>query len=156
MKILDRADSCFIPPPHNKSMFTTEQILLIEQIVDRRILCNKTKQRAQSCKLYHTVVDIRQLIADNEATLRQQLGSREFDIAVLRYELSKLTTLFEGDHEWIGGADSAQKRWDSQVLNAIRTPDWPECPIEPGSKLRSYRIKAIVQLECTTMPGLPR
>jgi hypothetical protein len=121
-------------------MFTADQILLIEQIVDRRILMHKTKQRAQTHKPYHTVADVRQLIIDNEATLRQQLGIREFDIAVLRHELSKLTTLLDADRELIGSADSLQERWDHQVLNALKASDWPECPIEPGSKRRSYRF----------------
>ena len=101
---------------------------------------NKTKQRAQTRKPYHTVADVRQLIVDNEATLRQQLGIREFDIAVLRYELAKLTVLLEADLELIGSSDSLQERWDHQVLNALKSSDWPDCPIEPGTKRRSYRF----------------
>jgi hypothetical protein len=120
--------------------FTPDQILLIEQIVDRRILMHKTKQRAQTRKPYHTVADVRQLITDNQATLKQRLGFREFDIAVLRYELAKLTTLLDADLELIGSADSLQERWDHQVLNALKASDWPQCPIEPGSKRRSYRF----------------
>lgn len=123
-------------------MFTSDQLILIEQIVDRRILMHKSKQRAQTRKPYHTVADVRQLILDNEETLRHQLGVRDFDIAVLRHELAKLTTLLEADHELIGREDSHsfQPRWDSQVLNALKTSDWPECPFEPSGKRRSYRF----------------
>ena len=124
-------------------MFTPKQIQLIEQIIDQRILSNESKQKPQRSKLFHTVQEIRKLIVDNEARLRQLLGIHEFDIAVLRYELSKLTTLQDGDHELLISKKTAQKRWDSQVLNALSGCDWPGCPLEQGSRRRSYRFKAI-------------
>lgn len=122
--------------------FTPEQIKAIEKIVDCRILMHNPKHQAQATKPYHTVQDIRELIINNEAQLRIQFGDREFDIVLFRYELAKLTTLCEGDLELLtkSNSRSTQDRWARQVLNAIAIRDWPDCPIKPGSKRRSYRF----------------
>lgn len=132
------------PKTLNAMSFTPEQIAAIEDIVDRRIMMQKDKQQAHILMSYHTVPEIRKLIAINEAKLREEFGHSEFDIAVLRHKLAKLTVLREGDLELVGGAgDRAphQQRWESQVLNALKkSREWPECPIEPGARRRSYRF----------------
>lgn len=134
----------------NAMSFTPEQIAAIENIVDRRIMMHRDKQQVHTLMPYHTVPEIRRLIANNEAKLREEFGHSEFDIAVLRHKLAKLTVLREGDLELVGGGgDRAphQQRWESQVLNALKkTREWPECPIEPGVRRRSYRF--IPQLTC--------
>lgn len=125
-------------------MFTPEQIALIEQIVDQRISEHKVKDIAQSQKPYHTAQDFRRLIMDNLASLRDELGDGEFDIAVLRHCLSRKTTLLEADLEMLGSEASRQPRWEIQVLNALSQTSWPESPIVPGSRRRSYRFTAEV------------
>lgn len=120
--------------------FTPEQIAIIEQIVDRRILMNKTKQRAQTRKPYHTAHEIRQLIVDHLPALKEELGDGEFDIAVLRHCISKKTTLLDADLEILGTGDSRQPRWEIQTLNALNPTAWPDSPIIPGSRRRSYRF----------------
>lgn len=124
--------------------FTPEQIAAIEQIVDSRIATLGVRKKLSPQKRYHTVPEIRELIHGNLASLIEWFGDDEFDIAVLRHFLSRMTVMREGDLEIPNPDHQNMTRWDAQVLNAINS--WPDCPIVPSSKRRHYRLNPPIQL----------
>ena len=125
-------------------MFTPGQIAFIESIVDRRIAQHNRQPQGQQLAIdakprYHSIPEIRQLIVENKATLRESLGS-EFYLPVLVHELSKLTTLCEGDLEVVRSGKSTYTRWSSQVSTAISLLHWPQCPIVSTGVRAVYRF----------------
>jgi hypothetical protein len=126
---------------------TTEQIAIIEQIVDAKLAARLQSTRSTAApKRWHTTPEIRQLILQELPSLIEWFGNDEFDIAVLRHFLARKTTMRDGDLEIPNSDHQNVTRWDSQVLTAINTSMWPECPIVPTNKRRHYRIYQPQQL----------
>jgi hypothetical protein len=121
-------------------MFTPDQIALIEQIVDKRIALRKTRGPQRP---YHTIPEIRELIVMHLPSLQAEIGNDEFDIAVLRHCLARKITLRDADLEYVGTEGNKSRRWEQQTLSALNLQAWPECPIIPGSRRRSYRFATV-------------
>lgn len=118
--------------------FTPEQVAFIERIVDARLLANQ-KPISGTSKNYHSAVEIKMLIMNNIAEIRDWFGEREFDIASFRDFLARKTTLRHGDLEPLSSEKNGI-RWNTQVTNALKLEHWPDCPVVPGSKRRAYRL----------------
>lgn len=117
--------------------FTTEQIAFIDQMITERL--RQKNQYSAKSKQFHTVPEIRLLIAQNIDKLKNEFGDSEFDIAILRYMLRKMALLREQDLEIV---DKSTIRFDMQVTNAVRSSGWPPggCPIQSTGRLGKYRI----------------
>ena len=117
--------------------FTPEQVAFIERIVDARIASTKPK-KAQPSKSYHSVPEIRLLIANNMQELRDWFGAREFDITSLRDFLARKVSLREDDDKPVGKGGIT--RWEHQVSNAIDLINWQDCPIVSCARRGKYRL----------------
>lgn len=117
--------------------FTPEQIAFIDQMITERL--KKGNQYTLRPKSYHSIPDLRRIIASNIDGIKKELGDGDFDISVLRHVLRKFTVMRENDNEYLAKAGCT--RFDLQVLNAIRSNGWANgCPIESTGRTRAYRF----------------
>lgn len=117
--------------------FTSDQLALIEQMITDRL--NAKFNRSAHSQPFHSIPEIRLLIAQNIDKLKQEIGDKEFDLSVLRFVLKKFVSIREADDQWLEGSGST--RFDRQLANALRSDGWPDgCPIQSTGKPRWYRF----------------
>ena len=118
--------------------FTPAQYAIIEAIVEKAIAGRlpQPKVKPVKPKNFHTIPELRLLIATNIDAIRKEIGDVSFSLPVLSFVLKKHTKLRSEDEEWLEGSG---ERFDNQLSNAIRSEGWPNgCPFKPTGKRGIY------------------
>lgn len=131
-----------LPLPPRQSTLTPEDVEFINSLIDAKLNGGSVAPVVKPKeKRYHTVQEIRMLIVKHLEELKEELGSGEFDIVLLRHFLARKTTLLEGDTEKTSNGCHYDSRWDSRVANALAAKSWPgQAPIVSAGKRRLYRF----------------
>jgi hypothetical protein len=122
------------------SPFNPEQMAWLRQFVDHRLdqhlAAPKTEEPEES--RYHSVSDLRALIAERDADLRQRFGvDQPFPISSLRHEIRQWLDLTEADLQTT--PNGTVPRWEAQLSNAMER--WPDSPFARQPRRGHWIVK---------------